>query len=179
MRLVKKDKKLTEEQLKNHYRFPKGYKPWNTNLTTETSEKLRRTVEKAAKTRTGMKKTMTKQWKENLSLAMKERYRNGLTVWNKGRVEKSTLQTIIRHSAEYFDWRSRVFYRDDFTCQTCDKRGDYLNADHIKTFASIFKEHNIKTLDDAVYCKELWNINNGRTLCKECHILTDSFAKYV
>lgn len=27
-----------------------------------------------------------------------------------------------------------------------------------------------KTLEDAENCEELWNINNGRTLCKSCHI---------
>ena len=30
------------------------------------------------------------------------------------------------------------------------------------------KEHKRK-LSEALACEEFWNINNGRTLCKECH----------
>lgn len=33
----------------------------------------------------------------------------------------------------------------------------------------IQEENNIKTLEDAENCEELWNINNGRTLCRNCH----------
>lgn len=41
--------------------------------------------------------------------------------------------------------------------------------------ATIIRENNIMTLTDAVKCEELWNINNGITLCKECHKKTDSY----
>lgn len=66
-------------------------------------------------------------------------------------------------------WRSDVFTRDDFTCQECNSKGIYLEAHHIKEFCIILKENNIITLEDAVNCEELWNINNGITLCRECH----------
>lgn len=33
----------------------------------------------------------------------------------------------------------------------------------------IKEENNIKTLEESIYCDELWNINNGITLCIECH----------
>lgn len=50
-----------------------------------------------------------------------------------------------------------------------DNKGGNLNAHHWKEFAKIIEENNITTLEEAIDCEELWNINNGITLCKECH----------
>jgi len=61
----------------------------------------------------------------------------------------------IRHSLEYNLWRKAVFERDHHTCQECEKVGGILNAHHIKPFA-FFPE--LRTA-----------IDNGTTLCKECH----------
>lgn len=62
----------------------------------------------------------------------------------------------IRNSVEYKAWRLDVFERDGFTCQFCgDNRGGNLNAHHIFSFA----KH-----EDLIF-----DINNGITLCKECH----------
>ena len=38
------------------------------------------------------------------------------------------------------------------------------------------EENNIKTLEEAENCEELWNINNGRTLCYPCHYKTDNYG---
>jgi len=69
----------------------------------------------------------------------------------------------IRGSLEYRLWREEVFKRDSYTCVLCgDKKGGNLNADHIKPFA---------------YYPELrFNIDNGRTLCIECHKNTDTYG---
>lgn len=76
----------------------------------------------------------------------------------------------IRMCFNYRQWRSDIFTRDNFTCQCCGKRGGNLNAHHTpKSFATIIKEYNIKTSQDAINCEELWNINNGITLCTACH----------
>lgn len=75
----------------------------------------------------------------------------------------------IRHCFKYRQWRSDVFTRDDFTCQKCGKRGGDLEAHHLKEFNLILKANNIKTLEEALVREELWNINNGRTLCLKCH----------
>ena len=75
----------------------------------------------------------------------------------------------IRNHFKSRQWRSDVFTRDDFTCQKCSKRGCYLEAHHIKSFSKIIEENKIKTLEQALNCEELWNINNGITWCLSCH----------
>lgn len=79
------------------------------------------------------------------------------------------IQVSIRSSFENRQWRSDVFQRDNYTCQDCGKNGLYLHAHHIQPFSKIIIKYNIKTIEDAKNCVELWNINNGVTLCKECH----------
>jgi 5-methylcytosine-specific restriction endonuclease McrA len=82
----------------------------------------------------------------------------------------TSLYDRIRKSFEYRQWRSDVFTRDKFTCQLCgDNQGGNLNAHHIKFFAEILKEHKVNTFESALKCEELWNINNGITLCILCH----------
>jgi len=79
----------------------------------------------------------------------------------------------VRHCFKYRQWRSDVFTRDDFTCVFCGKRGCFIEVDHYPTaFAEIFYKNNIKSFDQASNCEEFWNINNGRTLCRECHDTT-------
>jgi len=85
----------------------------------------------------------------------------------KGGVTK--LNGQIYNSFKYRQWRSDVFTRDDFTCQECGRIGGKLNAHHIKSFVSILQKYEITTLQEALECEELWNINNGTTLCKKCH----------
>lgn len=74
----------------------------------------------------------------------------------------SPINTRIRNSAESRDWRSKVFKRDDFTCQQCGERGGKINADHIKPFC-LFPELR-------------FDINNGRTLCESCHKKTPTWG---
>lgn len=64
---------------------------------------------------------------------------------------------------ENMQWRSDVFQRDNWTCQTCGLRGCYLEAHHIKSWAK--------------YPELRYELNNGVTLCKDCHKLTDSYGR--
>lgn len=77
----------------------------------------------------------------------------------------------IRHHFKMRQWISDCFHRDDFTCQECGVRGNKLNCHHIKHFSEIICEWNIKTLEEALVCDELWDLNNGVTLCRDCHNL--------
>lgn len=70
---------------------------------------------------------------------------------------------------QYKKWRAEIFKRDNFTCRTCKKIGGLLEAHHKKTFSKILEQYKIKTIEQAITCKELWNIENGITLCRSCH----------
>ncbi len=73
------------------------------------------------------------------------RWKGGITPKNK----------LLRSSVEYVLWRESVFKRDDYTCVSCGVRGCVLNAHHIKPFAT--------------YPYLRFAIDNGETLCDDCH----------
>ena len=76
----------------------------------------------------------------------------------------------IRNCIEYRNYRTLGFKRDNYTCQLCGQRGERLQLDHFPTpFSIIIVKNNIKTLNEALNCKELWDLSNGRTLCLDCH----------
>jgi len=87
----------------------------------------------------------------------------------------SILDRVIRRMPEYKQWRSDCFQRDNWTCQTCGIRGEFITVHHIKSFSSIIKENEIKNVLDARKCDVIWDINNGVTLCENCHSLTDNY----
>jgi len=104
---------------------------------------------------------------EEIKRKMSERRGEKSSNWKGG---KTLLGKLIRSSFTYRQWRSDIFTRDNFTCQMCGKKGDWIEADHYpKGFAEILDEYKIKTSEEAIECQELWNINNGRTLCLNCH----------
>jgi 5-methylcytosine-specific restriction endonuclease McrA len=91
------------------------------------------------------------------------------------RGRKSKVREVIKHTDEYKSWRTSVFTRDNFTCILCSKKG-YVEADHIKPFSEIIKENNIRDVISARECIALWDISNGRTLCKKCHLNTETYG---
>ncbi len=101
-----------------------------------------------------------------MSLEQRARRSGELSANWKGGV--SRLNWRVRQLSEYINWRKQVFYRDNFTCVLCGKKGN-VEADHIKSFALLLREFNIKEPTDAIKCVGLWDTDNGRTLCKKCH----------
>jgi len=87
------------------------------------------------------------------------------------------LYALIRNCPQMKMWRDSIFRRDNYTCTWCsDCRGGNLEAHHIKPFILILRQREIESLDKAILCEELWDINNGITLCKDCHKTTDSWG---
>ena len=82
----------------------------------------------------------------------------------------------IRRCFEYKQWVQRILKKDNYTCRFCNKRGGSKQADHYpKDFADIIADNKIKTFQQALDCKELWDLDNGRTLCIPCHRTTFKF----
>lgn len=105
--------------------------------------------------------------KSNLNLTY--RYPKGKPTWNKGKGIKVLLTVKIRNLLKYRQWHSDILTKDDFTCQKCEKRGGRIEIHHSKSFVQILKENKVKNIFEAENCEELWNINNGISLCKNCH----------
>lgn len=88
--------------------------------------------------------------------------------WRGGITE---LNNKIRTCTKYTEWRAKVFDRDGYKCKRCgsDKGGDLI-AHHIKPYRKITKQYSITTFEEALACYELWDIDNGITVCEKCHI---------
>lgn len=110
--------------------------------------------------------------KEKISKTRKERIKNGLISVQKGskcsfwRGGVSSKNHLLRNRSDYIEWRNQVFQRDNWTCKICGIRSSknkpvILQADHIQPFAS--------------YPNLRYNVDNGRTLCLDCHKKTDSY----
>lgn len=96
--------------------------------------------------------------------------------WN-WKENRTYLYRTIRSCQKYRLWKEKVFRRDNFKCIWCQNT-EKLIADHVKQFALIIFENNIKDLPMAYKCKELWDINNGRLLCLKCHYRTDTWGNH-
>jgi len=86
----------------------------------------------------------------------------------------SILNERIRKSLKNRLWREDIFRRDNYQCVFCSSVGGKLNADHIKPFSVIIRDNNIRTFEEAMLCDELWDRDNGRTLCYDCHKKTET-----
>jgi hypothetical protein len=118
--------------------------------------------------------------RKNISLAHKGKemtWLKGKKLSNERRMEMSRIQKLrvldgrhnnykggitpinhlIRESIEAKLWKDSIFARDNWTCQRCQIRGSKLAVHHIKPFAH--------------YIELRFALDNGITLCAECHKL--------
>ena len=74
-----------------------------------------------------------------------------------------TLEDRIRgrNYYSYRKWRSKVYERDNYTCQCCgDSKGHNLQAHHMNCYSDFPTQRS--------------DVNNGVTLCIKCHKLFHS-----
>jgi len=96
----------------------------------------------------------------------------------KGENASTKLRQRIMQMAEYTEWRLSCFRRDGFICRECkNPKSRPFEIHHIKSYAEIKKQYGFKTPEDARKCKELWDTNNGMTLCRSCHRMTKTYPK--
>ncbi len=144
----------SEEWKKNISLALKGKpKPWQ--IGRPLSEEHKRKISEANKGHPNYLLKQTKEARRKIGEANKgEKHYS----W-KGGAKRPYIHTGWR----YYKWRSEVYERDNWTCQTCGKRSGigepvYLEAHHIKGWSK--------------YPELRYEVYNGVTLCKECHRLT-------
>lgn len=122
---------------------------------------------KMSRKRKGRK--LTESWKINLSLSMRGK--------NAGKKNhffidgRTPFTQSIKNLLEYNNWRKQIFIRDNFTCQECGQYGVKLNnfLKEYDQFSPIEDKETLVRL--AIKWKPFWNINNGKTLCEDCHLI--------
>lgn len=121
----------------------KGYisKPW---LGKKLSENHKKNISKS-----NSQSTKTLEHLKDIGLK-----HSGKNHWNwKGGITDELRQ--LRQTEEYQFWRNKVYARDNWTCQKCNKKLKDLCAHHIKSFKD--------------YPELRYNVSNGQTLCRSCH----------
>lgn len=85
--------------------------------------------------------------------------------WNGG---SSRLNTSIRQMTENRRWMDAVKERDG-ECVRCGST-DVLESHHVEPLAEIIERLGITSRKDArAHAAEVWDIDNGITLCQRCH----------
>jgi HNH endonuclease len=139
----------------------KGFGKWmiGKKQSIETNIKRSKTAKKNNVGKWMKRKKFSKEIRQKMSIAHKKRVAEGKHNNYKGGI--TSKNNKIRASLEYRLWREAIFERDNYTCQICGQRGGKIIADHILPFAYF----------PAIRLA----LNNGRTLCKECHKKTDTY----
>jgi hypothetical protein len=111
-------------------------------------------------------KKLTVEHRLKMSISQKKRVEEGRNNLYKGGI--TPLNKAIRESLQFKLWREAVYTRDNYTCVLCGARSSkgnpvILNADHIKKFAD--------------YPELRFAIDNGRTLCIDCHKETETYGR--
>ena len=144
----KKGKKFSEATRKKLSEANKGYKHF----------------EEAKKKMKGKK--FSEEHRKNLSKTLKgrklsEEHRKKMSLVHHKRLGTDPNRDKgVRETLEYHKWRRDVLERDDYTCQSCYKRGGKLQTHHI--FAVCH------------HPEEATKLMNGITLCKPCHKMVHS-----
>ena len=128
--------------------------PWNKGIPSSQEAK-----DNQSKSLYGKPKSL--ETRKNMGGQNNNRWRGGITPFLK----------TLRMLPEMYEWRSEVMERDDYRDRFTGIRGNgNLEVHHIIPFSQLLKDYNIKTIEDAINCKELWDIENGVTMFKDTHM---------
>lgn len=150
--------------------FEKGQTPWNKGVSNWLSEEHREKINEAVR---------NVEHNDGWFVENDERITGkNNPFWNGGSTKTITR---IRNCLKYKEWRNNIFERDDYTCRKCGQRGGELHVDHIKPLSKILDEYfedKEKSFEEAKTIDEIWDTENGRVLCKECHKKTETYGNY-
>lgn len=119
-------------------------------------------------------KTHTEQWKQNHSVRNSGKNNPN---WKGG---TTNLIMQIRNTATFKVWIINVYYNGKFTCCKCKakKIGNniLLDADHIYPLSKLIADYKITTVEQALLTPAIWDLENGRCLCRKCHKQTKTWG---
>lgn len=121
----------------------------------------------------------SEETRQKMSAAQTGRYGPLSNKWVEPNKRKGKLLTNIRRTEEMKVWRFAVLERDGFRCIECltkYTKKTKVQVDHIKPLSILVIENQITTVEDAIACEALWNVENGRALCVPCHKKTDTYG---
>jgi hypothetical protein len=144
----------------NSFGFKKGYIPWNKDKKTGLSPMLGKKHSEETKEKISLNnahywkgKTFSENHKEKLSENHADFKEEKSPNWKGGSSRNRECEK---------EWRISVFNRDNYCCKKCNlKNGEgktiQLNSHHIENYSSNLEKR--------------FDIDNGITLCKDCHKL--------
>ena len=146
--------------------------------------------EKIRKRSTGNKYTLgkifTEEHRKNISLSKRFKIRKKPSLYSEAR---RRLFAILKSSEQWKQWRQQIFRRDGYVCQECFNKGQYIHPHHKKQLAKLvdtfLQEYNqFSLIEDfetflrlTVTYQPFWDIENGITLCEDCHKKTKSWGR--
>ncbi len=100
-------------------------------------------------------KIVSQESRDKMSKSHKGKYRGDKSPhWKPHLTDED--RNDFRTYPEYREWRTKVYERDNYTCQKCsDSKGRNLNAHHIEAYNS---NKELRTV-----------VDNGITWCEDCH----------
>jgi hypothetical protein len=128
--------------------------PWNKGIPTP-----KEICDKMSKSMSGIKRS------DDFRKSIRGKNNNN---WNGGTTE---FFKTIRELPEMTEWKINILKRDDYRDCFTGQRGNHnLDVHHIIPMSVILMKNNIDNVEDALNCKELWNVDNGISMFKKSHI---------